>query len=231
MLLEFKELNQRLTRLDNNFPVEKSQEYLYAKCDFSNEFDDLNIACYVNGIVFQANANGLYEIPYEQIAYPSFNIYFVGTLDTKVITTRLISISVLKTGDLSGVPPISTQPLLMDTWYNNFQFAIDSQTNEIVLSMITKNNVLTTKRITMTYDGTGTNYLGDKDNTQTAITELDTQVKASNDAIALRELLSNKAIDFSIVNDTKYPTTKAVSEMIVKLTNSRTQQSHIERSV
>lgn len=34
------------------------------------------------------------------------------------------------------------------------------------------------------------------------------------DGVALRELLSNKATDFSVINDTKYPSVKAVSDFV-----------------
>jgi hypothetical protein len=42
----------------------------------------------------------------------------------------------------------------------------------------------------------------------------DAREQEALDAVALRELLANKAVDFSVINDTKYPSVKAVSDFV-----------------
>ncbi len=63
----------------------------------------------------------------------------------------------------------------------------------------------------ISFDGSGTNYLADKSLVENAVKELDVQVKVLQDT---KEAIANKAIDFSVVDDMKYPTTKAVKDLI-----------------
>lgn len=109
MLLQFKVNKQRLTRTDKNYPVEKSQYYLYAEFEFSEDWANLKKEVYftwdnVHNYVVKLDENNRCLVPNEVIKSCGFMCWVKGYDETtlKLIPTNSTSVTIGKTGELVG---------------------------------------------------------------------------------------------------------------------------------
>ena len=135
--------NQIITRLDSNYIVEKSQEYLIAKFKFTDDWQNTQ-----KFIIFETDndpvrmeiINDECVIPSQVIIYPNFQFSIKGigiSNSNYVITTNLKNISILKTGFGNGVsplPPVPTYEEKVNKAYVDIESIFDSSTGVITLT-------------------------------------------------------------------------------------------------
>lgn len=115
MELRFKIFNQKIKRVDTNFIVSDSKNYLTASFDFSEEWD----RC-AKTVIFERgsdayevilNSQGECLVPHEVLKVGSFKVSAFGTRDEMtVITTDCVKLDVAESGLLEGQTPAEPTP-------------------------------------------------------------------------------------------------------------------------
>ena len=115
MELRFKIFNQKIKRVDSNFIVSDSKNYLTASFDFSEEWD----RC-AKTVIFERgsdayevvlNSEGECLVPHEVLKLGSFKVSAFGTRDEMtVITTDCVKLDVAESGLLEGQTPAEPTP-------------------------------------------------------------------------------------------------------------------------
>lgn len=159
MQLEFTIENQRLSRIDKNFVVEKTQNYLYAHFDFKT--NDWNLAqtkyaVFTNSQYNDKNENALmikidsetnkclvpYQILINDCSF-SVNVIGVNSSGEYIITTNSSNVGVSKTGSTNGIHPDDPQPSFLQQLlekiansYTNFNFVYNQTNGNLTLTMV-----------------------------------------------------------------------------------------------
>ena len=157
MQLEFTIENQRLSRNDKNFVVEKSQNYLYSHFDFTtNDWDvaTTRYAIFTNEKYNQENAlmveidleTNTCLVPYQILLDTcSFHVNVVGVNSNGeyIITTNESNVIVAKINTTNGIHPDEPQPSFLhqlfekvSNSYNNFKFVYNETDGTLKLTMI-----------------------------------------------------------------------------------------------
>lgn len=162
MQLEFKIENQSITRIDKNFVVEKSQNYLYAKFDFKTDDWEKVITKYAifsnenykdeNSVMVEIKEDFTCLVP-AQILLNSccFKINVVGLNESGdyILTTNLSNVSLMSTGSTMGINPNEPQPSVItdilekvSKSFSNFNFTYNPDNGYLVLQLIDNNKVI-----------------------------------------------------------------------------------------
>ena len=156
MQLEFTIENQRLSRTDKNFVVEKSQNYLYSHFDFTtNDWEvATRYAIFTNEKYNQENAlmveidleTNTCLVPYQILLDTcSFHVNVVGVNSDGeyIITTNESNVIVAKINTTNGIHPDEPQPSFLQQLfekvsnsYNNFKFVYNETDGTLKLTMI-----------------------------------------------------------------------------------------------
>ena len=156
MQLEFTIENQRLSRTDKNFVVEKSQNYLYSHFDFTtNDWEvSTRYAIFTNEKYNQENAlmveidleTNTCLVPYQILLDTcSFHVNVVGVNSDGeyIITTNESNVIVAKINTTNGIHPDEPQPSFLQQLfekvsnsYNNFKFVYNETDGTLKLTMI-----------------------------------------------------------------------------------------------
>ena len=108
MNIFYKVDSQRLSRVDNNYIVENSKQYLCASFTFSEDWDGIvKKVFFENGdikkYVLLDGDDTICVVPNDIIKYPRFSIYVIGYGEDKTITTNVLKYNYVdKTGDEEG---------------------------------------------------------------------------------------------------------------------------------
>ena len=111
MILNVKVNNQTIQRIDNNIPIEKSQDYLWVNFTFSDDWQDLTkVAYFQYGDEFPYKVDIIDDtclVPNEVILYGITQLWVLGKSETSgvQVPTNKIGISIGKTGVLRGDDP------------------------------------------------------------------------------------------------------------------------------
>ena len=116
-MLNFKVLNQTISRTDSFGVVADSRNYLNAKFDCSEEWtgDVFAIFGYDGRFYHQKLTNGICKVPWEVIKPPYFTVsLFCGDL----ITANVLTVEVEKSGMEDGEVPSTPTPTVFTEYLN-----------------------------------------------------------------------------------------------------------------
>ena len=136
MILQFDVINQRIVRTDKNYIVANSQFYL--QMDFNFTYDWQGFAktiTFVSGtkkFSIGLNAQDSCIVPWEVIKTPSFLFSIRGELDDVVITTNVVTIPIVASGETKGISPTDPPKEI----YSGLQNGLTGQ----ILSKLTNDN-------------------------------------------------------------------------------------------
>lgn len=169
MQLEFIVENQRLTRTDKNFVVEKSQNYLYAHFDFKTDDWNRTLNKYAiftndnyndnndNSLMVELQDNNTCLVPHTILLDSCyFKVNLVGTDSSGnfILTTNVSNVSVNKTGSTSGISPDDPQPSILaellekvNKSYSNFNFEYNEENGKLLLELIDNDKVVYSKEV------------------------------------------------------------------------------------
>lgn len=158
MELKFSITNQTLKRVDENKPVEKSQDYLYCYFDFStNDWEKATnkYAIFTNEEYNDEKGNALaYEIIDNKCLVPneilnsnelSFKVNVVGTNESGlyILPTSVEYVRLNKTGSLDGMQPSEKAPIIykellnkINSAFTNLTHTFDESNGKLVLNFV-----------------------------------------------------------------------------------------------
>ena len=163
MEIKFLINRQIISRFDKEFPVEKSQNYLYCRFDFeTNDWENIEkIFCvFTNQEYNDSTSNGslMVELIDNKCLVPTeilhsqcnlFHINLVGYSenDNVIITTSTTMVKLIGTGSIDGLAPNINTPTvykqlkeLINKSYSDFNLESNNSNSSIKLKLITNNN-------------------------------------------------------------------------------------------